>query len=273
MLEGHIQIGQYAPLGHERNDLIDARVGVDIVQPHPGPEFAQRSGQLEHPGTQRTPAPESGSVTDVNPVSTRILRDHQQLTHARAHQILGLGHHIANRAADQITAHLRDDAKGTAMVAAFRNLEIGVVPWRESYALWRHQALERIVPWWQVLMNRIEHFIGGMRPGHRQYPRKATRYHVAARAETTRHDDLAVFLQRLANGLERLGHGIIDEATGVDHHQIGAGVVRGNDITLCTQTGEDALGIDQCLRTTERYETDLGYLLLASCHQCCRQCA
>src|SRR2546427_6704250 len=40
--------------------------------------------------------------------------------------------------------------------------------------------------------------------------------------QAARDDDLAVLGQRLANGVQALAHGVIDEAAGVDDHQVSA---------------------------------------------------
>ena len=53
-----------------------------------------------------------------------------------------------------------------------------------------------------------------------------------AGAQTAGDDDLAVLGQRLADGIERFGHCIIDEAAGVDDDQVGAFVLRGNAVAF-----------------------------------------
>ena len=60
-------------------------------------------------------------------------------------QPLGLAQHIVGRPRDQIAAQLRNDAEGAAVVAAFGNLQIGIVPRRQLDALRRHQVEMRIV--------------------------------------------------------------------------------------------------------------------------------
>ena len=42
MLEGNVEIGQHLSLRHQRQDLIDMRVRIDVVQAHPGAEAAER---------------------------------------------------------------------------------------------------------------------------------------------------------------------------------------------------------------------------------------
>ncbi len=45
-------------------------------------------------------------------------------------------------------------------------------------------------------------------------------------AEAAGDDDLAVLGERLADGVERFGHGRVDEAAGVDDDEVGAVVGR-----------------------------------------------
>ena len=55
-------------------------------------------------------------------------------------QFLGLAQHVGCRPRDEVAAQRRDDAEGAAIVAAFRNLQIGVVARRELDALRRQQV-------------------------------------------------------------------------------------------------------------------------------------
>src|SRR5690606_34038742 len=77
---------------------------------------------------------------DVDAVGAGVLRDDQQLLHARLHQALGFAHDVADGAADQIAAHGRNDAEAAAVVAAFGNLQVGVMPRRELDPLRRHEV-------------------------------------------------------------------------------------------------------------------------------------
>jgi hypothetical protein len=68
--------------------------------------------------------------------------------------------------------------------------------------------------------------------------------------EAPRDDDLAVLRERLADRVERFLHRGVDEAARVDDDEVGAGVVLGGLVALGAQLREDALGIDERLRTT-----------------------
>ena len=52
------------------------------------------------------------------------------------------------------------------------------------------------------------------------------------RAQATRHNDLAILRQSLANGIQRLLHGGIDKAAGVHHHQVRILVRRNHVVTF-----------------------------------------
>ncbi len=47
-------------------------------------------------------------------------------------QVFGLAQHVGGRARDEIAAQLRDDAEGAAVVAAFGDLEVGVMARRRA---------------------------------------------------------------------------------------------------------------------------------------------
>jgi len=71
-------------------------------------------------------------------------------------------------------------------------------------------------------------------------------------------DDLAVLVQRLPDGIERLRLGGIEKTAGVDDDQIRALVLARQLIALGAQPRDDAFGIDQRLGAAERDEAHLG---------------
>ncbi|MEY2720674.1 MAG: hypothetical protein RL597_119, partial [Pseudomonadota bacterium] len=77
-------------------------------------------------------------------------------------------------------------------------------------------------------------------------------------AEAAGDDHAAVLLQRLADGVQRFVDGRIDEAAGVDHHEVRGAVVGRDHVALGAQAGEDALGVDERLGAAEADESDLG---------------
>ena len=45
MLEGNVEIGQHFAFRHQRQHLVDMRIGIDVMQAHPGAEAAERFGE------------------------------------------------------------------------------------------------------------------------------------------------------------------------------------------------------------------------------------
>ena len=168
VLERDVEIGQHLALGHQRDDLVDMRVGVDIVQPHPGAELAELLGEVEEFGADLAVAPRALGVFDVDAIGRGVLRDDQQFLDAGLDQPLGLAQHVVGRARDEVAAQLRDDAEGAAVVAAFGNLQIGVVARRQLDALRRHQVEIRIVRRRQRAMHGVHHALILLRAGDRR---------------------------------------------------------------------------------------------------------
>ena len=47
VLERNVEVGQDRALGHQRDHLVDMRIGIDVVQPHPDAERAERLGEID----------------------------------------------------------------------------------------------------------------------------------------------------------------------------------------------------------------------------------
>ncbi len=138
MLQRDVEVRQYLAIAHQRDDVIHVRVGIDVVQAHPHAELGQLLAQGHHAGLDRHAVVEAGAVLDVDAVGGGVLGDDQDLLHAGLFQALGLGQYLADGAAHQIPAHGGDDAEGAAVVAAFGNLQIGVMTGGQLDALGRH---------------------------------------------------------------------------------------------------------------------------------------
>ncbi len=104
VLERHVEVRQDLALGHQRDEVIDARVRIDVVQAHPDAEFGQRLAQFLQARLDRTPAEEAGAVFHIDAVGAGVLRDDQQLAHAGFGEVLRFGEHVADRPADERTA-------------------------------------------------------------------------------------------------------------------------------------------------------------------------
>ncbi len=228
------------------------------MQAHPHAHLAQLLAQLEHARLDRLAVPEVQLVLEVDAIGAGVLADHQDFLHAGLDQALGFAEHIAHRTADQLAAHGRDDAEAAAVVAAFGNLQIGVVTRGELDALWRHQVDEGVVlnVWRHHFMYRIDHLLVLLRAGNRQHAGMHAADVVFVHAHAAGDDYLAVLGDRLANGVQRFGLGAVDETAGIDHHHIGILVGRHDLVTLHAQLGEDAFRVDRCLGATQAHEPD-----------------
>ena len=78
----------------------------------------------------------------------------------------------------------------------------------------------------QMRMHRLHHRLVIVRPGHRQYVWMGGPDLVCSHAETAGNDHTPVAVQGLADGVQRFGHRGIDEAAGIDDHQVGTFVAR-----------------------------------------------
>ena len=134
VLERHVDIGQHIAAVHQLDDLVDMRIGVDIVQAHPGAEraeFARRSRKRAATSRSR----QGSRRIEVAAVGAGVLRNDDELLDAGLDQLFGFAQHVARRARDEVAAQFRNDAEGAAVVAALGDLEIGVVARRQLDAL------------------------------------------------------------------------------------------------------------------------------------------
>ncbi len=256
MLERDVQVRQDLAFGHQRNHLVHVRIRIDVVQARPHAHLGQGRTEFGHARLHRAAVPEAAAVLHVHAIGAGVLRNHQQFLHAGLDQALGLVEHVAHRSADQVAAHRRDDAETAAVVAAFRNLQIGVVARRELHALRRHQVQVGVVvlPGRRGLVHGAHDLFVLLRPGHRQHAGVHVADHRFLHAHAACHDDLAVLGQRLADRFQRLRLGAVDEPAGIDHHHVGVIVVGRDLVALGAQLGQDAFGIDQRFRAAERHE-------------------
>ena len=77
VLEGDVEIGEEQALGHQRDDRVDVRIGIDVVKAHPGAELAEFLGEV---GNVAGPGGRFHwlGVVDVDAVGGGVLADDQQ---------------------------------------------------------------------------------------------------------------------------------------------------------------------------------------------------
>ena len=118
MLEGNVEIGRDQAVRHQGNDLIDMRIGIDIVEPDPGTQLAQLAREVRHMRLDRATLPLPFFLPDIDAVGRCVLADDQQFLGARCNQLFRFTQHGIGAATDKIAADRRNDAEGAAMIAA-----------------------------------------------------------------------------------------------------------------------------------------------------------
>jgi hypothetical protein len=97
-----------------------------------------------------------------------------------------------------------------------------------------------------------------MRAGDREHARMSLADGLLLDAETACDDDAAILGHGLADGVEALLLGRVEEAAGIYDDNVRAVVSGGYLIALGAQARDDPLGIDERLGAAERDESDLG---------------
>ena len=142
MLERDVEIGEDCALSHQRDDVVNVGVGVDIVQADPGAELAHFAREVGHVGADLRTFPWPRLVAEVHSVGARILTYDEQLLRAGGDKLLRLAQNRVRAAADEVAAQGWDDAEGAAVVSAFGYLHIAVVPRGQlDIAVARHARL------------------------------------------------------------------------------------------------------------------------------------
>ena len=106
-----------------------------------------------------------------------------------------------------------------------------------------------------MLVDFLHHLIGRVRTRDRQHFGVNGLDEVFAAiidsgTQTAGHDHTTVFIQGFRNGVQAFLDRLIDEATGVDDHQISTLKGFAGLITFSTQSGENQLGVGQSFWAT-----------------------
>ena len=95
-----------------------------------------------------------------------------------------------------------------------------------------------------------------MRAGDRQHLGMGVADQRFFGAEAPGDDDLAVFVERLADGFEAFRLGAVEKPAGVDDDDVGAVIARREGIALRPQRRQDAFAVDQRLGAAEADKAD-----------------
>src|ERR1700736_1870867 len=74
VLEGDVEVGQHAPLRHQRDSRINVRGGVYVMQAHPDPELTQAPRQIDETCLVGRSTPLGARLAQVRAVGTGVLR-------------------------------------------------------------------------------------------------------------------------------------------------------------------------------------------------------
>ena len=94
-------------------------------------------------------------------------------------------------------------------------------------------------------MHRRDHFLILLRPGDREHVREALADDLRLIAHAAGDDHAAVLGNRLADRFQALFLGGIEEAAGVDQHDVRARIIGGHLVSVGAQLGDDPLAVDQ----------------------------
>ncbi len=93
------------------------RVGVDILQPYPGAEFAERLSQIEKLRADLAVFPRARRIFQIDAIGRGVLRNDQQFLDPRGYKFLRLAQHVIGRPRHQVAAQFWDNAKAAAIIA------------------------------------------------------------------------------------------------------------------------------------------------------------
>ena len=256
MLQRHVEIGQQGTIGHQREQLVDVRIGIDVVQPHPLEQLPQALAQRDQIGWQRLPAPLVAAVAEVHAIGGRVLGDDQEFLHAGFRQRLRLTQHLTHRPRCQLAAQARNHAEGAAVVAALGDLEVSVMARRQLHAVGGQRGTVARQRRRQRPPHRRGDRFRRMGARHRQHLGMRPPHHIRLGAEAAGDDHAARFTQRFADGVQGFLDGAVDEAAGVHHHHIRGVIARRGVEALRLQPRDDALRVRERLRAAQADEAD-----------------
>ena len=146
------------------------------------------------------------------------------------------------------------------VVAAFADLQVGIVLGRQSNAAGGNEFVPGIVRARKVPFDHGDHFVDAVGTRDAEDLRHAVQNEVAAvgflaAAETAADDDAAVFLKGFGDRLKTLFDGFVDEPAGVDDHEVGVVVAAPDAVAAGAQFGDDPFRVDERLGAAERNET------------------
>ena len=176
-------------------------------------------------------------------------------------EMFGFSNDVADRAAHERSPQLRNDAEGAVMIAAFADLEVGIVTGREPNARRGNEVAPGFVGPRQMAFDEPHHLLDLIGPRDAEHLRhlfgnEVRTVRVLLSAEASADDHAAVLVERFGDRLKTLRHGFVHEAAGVHDDEVGLFVRLPDAVAAGAQFGDDALGVDERLGAAEGNESD-----------------
>jgi len=108
----------------------------------------------------------------------------------------------------------------------------------------------------RCLVHRFDNLFILMRAGDREDVGETRADDLRLVAHAAGDDDAAILRHRLADRLQAFLLRAVEEAAGVDEHDVGARIIGRQAIAVGTQFGQNPFAVDECLRTAERNHAD-----------------
>jgi hypothetical protein len=108
-------------------------------------------------------------VPDVDAIGRGILADDEEFLHPRLDQLLRFAQHRMGGAADEAAPHVGNDAETAVVIAAFGNLQVAVVPWRQLDPCRGQEVHERVGSGRHGGVDGVQHLLVLLRSGDGQH--------------------------------------------------------------------------------------------------------
>ena len=237
--------------------LLRDLVGIGVQKPHPLLPRCLDGGQ---PLEQER---EAVLKAEVLAIAGGVLADEVDLTDARREQPGGFSHHGLEPPAAEFAAELRDHTEGAGVVAALRDLDVGIVARRGEHA--RRQIVI------QIGHGAIRHrrpvtgghdffqLVGadhGVHFGNVAADLIAVALHQATRHHQSFEAAGLLELSHFENGLDRFLLGGVDETARVDDDDLGVLRIRSQLPAVRGELPHHDFGVHQILGAAQADKTD-----------------
>lgn len=288
VLQGNIDIaGDFGTLGDGLDEFIGPMrgVGVEEADPEVAFEFIESaeeggegfaSGRVDAGGG-------FGALAEALPLVhakvSGVLGDEIDFLHALGDEAFRFAHDGVLGAGTVLAANLWDDAEGAGVVAAFGDLDVGHVIWREAeagggvvgdVARLGGDGVERAV-FGEVAFEGLANDggdVGDLVEADKgiDFGKKAGEIFLESLGKATGDDDLLFFaggvflagVHGFDDGADGFVFGDIDEGAGIDDEGVSHLGIGHDRHTFILKVSEHDLGVDEVLGATEGNESDLS---------------